>query len=244
MYLQGEAIDRDQQRRILEAALEEAAAAGRGGVVVFDLDSTLLDNRTRQARILREFGAARGLPALQAARPEHFTSWNLGDAMRAAGLDPAEVERHLREGREFWRARFFTSEYCEGDRPVGGAVGFVRAVVERGAQVAYVTGRHTAMEAGTVACFAREGFPLPDGAGVHLLHKPEDELGDDEWKLQALGRLDRLGQVVAAFDNEPAHINGYAARYPGALCVRLATDDSGRAIPLAPGIARIASFES
>ena len=43
-------------------------------------------------------------------------------------------------------------------------------------------------------------------------------------------------------DNEPAHVNGYAARYLAAVCVRLATDDSGRPIPVAPGIAQVANF--
>ena len=50
---------------VLERVLARVRALP-GAVVVFDLDSTLLDNRPRQARILREFGAARGIPALAA----------------------------------------------------------------------------------------------------------------------------------------------------------------------------------
>lgn len=242
MYVQGTAVDPAQQRRILEAALAAAGQAGARGVLIFDLDSTLLDNRPRQARILREFGRARGVSRLAEARAEHFTGWSLGDAMRAAGLGEDEVAALVGDGKEFWRQRFFTSEYCVDDVPIRGAVEFTRAVRASGAQIAYVTGRHTPMGPGTVACFEREGFPLPDGRHVHLMLKPAFETTDDDWKLLAFREVDALGEVVAAFDNEPAHINGYAARYPGALSVRLATDDSGRPIAVAPGVVQVADF--
>ena len=52
---------------VLERVLARVRAMP-GAVVVFDLDSTLLDNKPRQARILREFGTAHGIAALAAAR--------------------------------------------------------------------------------------------------------------------------------------------------------------------------------
>ena len=48
--------------------------------------------------------------------------------------------------------------------------------------------------------------------------------------------------MVAAFDNEPAHINGYREAFPDAFCVHLATDHSMRDIPLADGILSISDF--
>src|SRR5690242_4227595 len=75
----------------------------KGAVVVFDLDSTLLDNRPRQAQILREFGAAHGVAALAAARPEHWDSWDLKRAMLNTGAAPADVERLVEEGKRFWK---------------------------------------------------------------------------------------------------------------------------------------------
>jgi hypothetical protein len=69
---------------VLDEVLADAARAGRAGVVVFDLDSTLLDNRVRQARILREFGAEKKLAPLLDARASHWTSWSIEEAMRAA----------------------------------------------------------------------------------------------------------------------------------------------------------------
>jgi len=48
--------------------------------------------------------------------------------------------------------------------------------------------------------------------------------------------------LLAAFDNEPAHINGYRESFPEAIAVHLATDHSPRDIPIVPGIPSIADF--
>ncbi len=222
--------------------LERAAAAAPVGLVVFDLDSTLLDNTPRQARILQEYGRAAGVPALRAARPEHWEGWDLGRALSNAGLAPAEVARHLGPARRFWADRFFTSRYCRLDRPAPGAAEYVRAVARAGGRIAYVPGRPRRMERGTLGVFAAHGFPLPDGDRVHLLMNPHADLGDDAWKALARTRVSRLGPVVAAFDNEPAHVNGYAQAWPDACCVHLDTDDSGRPVAVLPRIRSVRDF--
>jgi len=231
----------EEQPDILAAALARARAAP-GGVAVFDLDSTLLDNRPRQARIVQDYGRSAGLPELLGARPEHWQGWSLELALRNAGLSAAQLERHLAPARAFWREWFFTSAYCRLDVPVPGAPEFVCAVLRAGAQVAYVTGRPRAMEDGTREALRRHGFPLPDGARVHLFMKPARDLHDDAWKAQAQALVARLGPVVAAFDNERTHVNGYAAAWPGALAVHLDRDDSGRPVELAAGIRSVLDF--
>src|SRR5689334_7249722 len=114
-------VIRSLDPQALARILDLATASGPSGVVVFDLDSTLLDNRPRQARILREFGVAQNLPALAAAGPEHWDGWDLRVAMINAGLVQADVERWAEPAKEFWRARFFTSEYCAIDDAIPGA---------------------------------------------------------------------------------------------------------------------------
>ena len=52
-------------------------------------------------------------------------------------------------------------------------------------------------------------------------------------RIQHLGRFYGLREVVALFDNEPTHINGYHQAFPDALTVHLATDHSGREVALA-----------
>ncbi len=91
-----------EQGRILAAALARARAAPPGAVAVFDLDSTLLDNRPRQARIVQDFGRAARLPVLLDARPEHWRGWDLEAALLAAGLRRSEARRHYAEFRRFW----------------------------------------------------------------------------------------------------------------------------------------------
>ncbi|ABS27765.1 hypothetical protein [Anaeromyxobacter sp. Fw109-5] len=233
---------RDAQEAILSAALRRAAAAAPAGVVVLDLDSTLLDNRPRQARILQDYGRVAGVPALLDARPEHWEGWDLRVALRNAGLSPSEVAAHAGPARRFWADWFFTNAYCRLDAAIAGAGDFVRALARSGAVIAYVTGRPSSMREGTLHVFRREGFPAPDGAGAHLVMKDDLSLGDDAWKELAATRVERLGPVVAAFDNEPAHVNLYARRWPRALVVHLATDHSGRPIAPLPGIPAIADF--
>jgi hypothetical protein len=225
---------------VLERVLARVRAVP-GAVVVFDLDSTLLDNKPRQARILREFGAARGLPALAAAKNEHWVDWSIARAMANAGLPAADVERWAEDAKAFWRERFFTSEYCRDDEAIAGAHDYLAAVADAGAFIAYCTGRHEPMRAGTVENFRRLGYPVP-GERVQLLMKPVFELSDDDWKTEAYARLKQLGGVVAVFDNEPTHVNGYRAGFPDATVVHLATDDSGRPVTLAEGVVSIKDF--
>jgi hypothetical protein len=234
-------VSQVEQRALLDLVEARVRAAGAGALVVFDLDSTLLDNRPRQARILRDYGVAAGVPALAGARTEHWADWDLSAAMRRAGCGEAEVAAHLPRLREFWKERFFTSAYCRDDDAIAGAPAYARALLEAGARLAYVTGRPRAMAAGTLEVFRRTGIPLPDGERVRLLTRP-DGSSDDAWKAEAARRISALGTVVAAFDNEPLHVNGYARAWPGALCVHLETDQSGRPVEVDPRVPSIGDF--
>jgi len=101
------------------------------------------------------------------------------------------------------------------------------------------------MREGSAASLERGGFPVPGKTDeVQLIMKPTLEETDDDYKVRAYEQLRSLGTVVAAFDNEPAHINGYAVAFPGALNVHLATDHSMREIRVAEGLPSIADFSS
>jgi hypothetical protein len=235
----GRAIDPD----VLHRVLGRVRQTGPRGLVLFDLDSTLLDNKPRQARIVREFGAAYGIRELTLCTPAMFVDWSLRKPMLACGLPEEQVKALEPEARRYWRERFFTSAYCVDDGANPGAQAFVARILEDGAQVLYCTGRHTQMREGTLACFTREGFPLPDQQRVHLLMKPSFELHDDDWKVIARRQIAELGELLAAFDNEPTHINSYHEHFPDALCVHLLTDDSARGIPVLPGVISVRNFE-
>lgn len=227
---------------LLRTLLDSARAAAPQSLFVFDLDSTLLDNRPRQALIMREYGERHGVEALASATAEVWEGWSAKVAMTNAGLDEAQIALHFEPFRAYWHDCFFTSEYCKHDWPIMGAPEYVRAALGTGARVAYVTGRHEGMRAGTVESFHEPDFPVPDGDRIQLLMKPDLDESDDVYKDRTYAVLHDLGTLVAAFDNEPTHINGYAEAFTDATCVHLATDHSLREVKVAHGIKSIRSF--
>lgn len=233
---------RDTDHEVLRRVLDKAAQVGSRAIVLFDLDSTLLDNKPRQARILREFGALHDVPEMTLCTPEMFEDWSIRKPMLRCGLPESRVSEVEGDARRYWKKQFFTSEYCVDDIANPGARQFVADVQSTGAQVVYCTGRHLPMREGTLQCFAREGFPLPDDQRVHLLMKPTFDIHDDDWKVIARDKITSLGQLVAAFDNEPAHINSYHQYFPEAYCVHLLTDDSARGMAPLPGVISIRHF--
>jgi hypothetical protein len=230
----------NEQASILRAALEAVRVAR--GLAAFDLDSTLLSNKPRQARIVREFGEQVGDARLARCPAEAIISWDLRDSLRLCGLTAEEAAARFPAIKEFWRERFFTSEYCRDDVPIAGAPEYVRAALEQGGRVLYLTGRHTEMGPGTVVSFERGGFPLPDGGRVQLWLKPEFEDSDDAFKELMHARLTGEGGVAAAFDNEPTHVNAYKLAFPSAFVVHLDTDHSGRPVEVLETIPSVVDF--
>jgi phosphoglycolate phosphatase-like HAD superfamily hydrolase len=220
----------------------EAATSAPTSIVVFDLDSTLLNNAPRQALIMREYGEEHGVEPLTTNQAAHWAGWDFTIAMANSGLDETGIATHQRPFKDYWRERFFTSDYCVHDKPIVGAVEYVTATKATGALVCYVTGRHEPMREGSIRSFHKAGFPVPDNDRVQLLMKPNLEETDDAYKARTYETLRSLGNVVGAFDNEPAHINGYKLAFPDAHSVHLATDHSLRKIKIAAGIPSIRDF--
>ncbi len=222
---------------VLTGILAAAEAAGPSGVITFDLDSTLLDNRPRQAAIVREFASSHGIPALEQFQAEHLvTGFDTREALARAGLDADTIARWLPALRQHWVERFFTSDACLHDVPVRGAAAYARRAHATGVQLVYPTARPERMRPGTEEVLRRFGFPLP-GAGVELWMKPDDpSIGDEAFKRSAHARLGALGRLVAAFDNEPGHVNDFRATFPEAEVVLVATGHSGRVSTLAPRV--------
>lgn len=228
---------------LLHQVIEHGQRQGAGAVAVFDLDSTLLDNKPRQAKIMAEYGTRNNVPTLAACQPEHWEGWDFVLAMTNAGLPAAETEPHVEPYRELWRSLFFTSEYCRFDEAVPGAVAYVAALRAAGLHICYVTGRHEGMRAGSVDNFARLGFPIPDGDAVQLWMKPTLEEHDDDYKARVHAELPtKAGPIVAAFDNEPTHVNDYRRSFPSAVVVHLATDHSMREFLVDSAIPSVADF--
>ncbi len=237
------AISPAETSKLLGAIIVAAKEHAPKSIVAFDLDSTLLNNSPRQSQILREYGKSAGVEPLCQSAPAHWDSWDFKAPMVRAGLSEFQAADHLEPFTEFWRRRFFTSEYCQVDVATPGAPEFVNELVRAGAQICYLTGRQEDMRDGTVACFKREGFPIPGSESVYLWMKPTLDEHDDAFKLASYKELKKRGTVVAAFDNEPTHINGYKETFPDAAVVHLDTDCSPRPVKVQSGIPSVKNFE-
>lgn len=210
-----------------------AARRAERPVVIFDLDGTLYDNRSRTLRILHAFAASLG--------PEHRADaramlamtaqdlvYRLDDSLRPRGV--AEAVR--KAAQDAWFKRFFTDAACADDVPHRGAVRFVRACYDRGATVVYLTGRDIPnMLVGTVRTLRDDGFPI-GRPRIEMVLKPTFEEDDKVFKSRHLDDMDSLGVVVGTFENEPGNTNLFAGRWPDAMHVFVDTHHAPNPPPL------------
>jgi hypothetical protein len=236
----GTRADRAAKAEVLRAALD--AIRPERPAAAFDLDSTVLVNKPRQARIVREYGQLVGDERLESCTTAAIVSWDLAETARLCGLSGEEAEAIAAAMKGFWRERFFTSEYCADDTPVPGASDYLRRVADAGGEILYVTGRHQEMARGTLESFRRAGFPLPDGGRVQLWLKPRLDDDDDAWKELCHRRMQALRGIACAFDNEPMHVNAYKRAFPEAVVVHLDTDHSRRPVEVLPDVPSIHDF--
>lgn len=234
--------DRAVNPAVLMDVLRKSLQTGSRGGVVFDLDSTLFMNFTRWVHILKEFAQVYHVPELLQCKEEHISGFSVYWSMVQAGVSHEKALELEQEATAFWAQRFYTSPYCLDDVPVDGAQEYLLRLYKQNTQIVYCTGRHTDMYQGTVDCLQKYNMPTPDGKQVHLLVKPTFSMSDDEWKELAYQKLREFGEVIAVFDNEPAHINGYHHAFPSATAIHLLTNDSGRGVLVHPDICSVRHF--
>jgi hypothetical protein len=229
------------QTQVLRSVLDRIAGwqsqeGTRSPVVVFDLDATLYDNRPRTLEILMEYreevleshpDIADALATLTAEKVEYL----LSDTLRGCGITSSGL---IADITRYWHERFFTDEYLHHDAALDGAPEYVHACLEVGGIIVYMTGRDIpGMFLGTVASLRDTGFPIGI-AGIELVLKPDANLPDEAFKRGALPTLDRLGDLVAFFDNEPANCNLAKTMFPACSVVLLETQK----VPYAPDPAK------
>src|SRR5262245_58139013 len=218
--------------------------AGRPPLVVFDLDGTLLDNRPRSAAIMHELAAL-----WRARHPEHAEilmnaqpdriGYLFRENLRSFGVSD---EAQFLEAIEFWKARFFSDHFLRHDRAAPGAVEFARACYEARATLVYLTGRDLPnMALGSLSSLRDLGFPI-GVPGTEFILKPNPQISDEAFKRSVTPELARSGELVAAFDNEPGHCNGFVACFPVAEVFLLDTQHLPGAPPLDPSVTVIRDF--
>ncbi|WP_141736101.1 HAD family hydrolase [Oligoflexus tunisiensis] len=203
------------QRRI-----EETRTGGEQPVIIFDLDDTLIDCRHRKHRVIHDFikqSHVKESFALECQLVERM-SW---ENVQYRVLDTLAQEgiRNQLFGEQlfnFWRQNYFTYPYLVDDKPFPGALEFVRHCHDLGATLVYLTGRDIpGMGQGTFEAMRRMGFPSDD-ARVHYILKEDPDINDLEFKVLALNKVEPLGRVIAAFENELPNLHAMAERFPDA----------------------------
>ena len=224
----------------LGARVARESLRGANPVVVFDLDDTLINSRTRTVRILNEFSEQQAVPELEHLEVAQIR-YDLEDTFKELGLADDKL---LALANVFWKTRFFTNEYAAKDRPVPGAAAYVRWLAGQGARIVYLTGRgENEMREGTLANLERNHFPLDDDTVV-LLMKPDMKMDDTVFKVAAFARINKMGEVVGAFENEPRNINAMQTAWPDALAIYLDTIHSKKPDVPAPGVFWVRDFRA
>ena len=222
----------------LGARVSQESIRGNTPVVVFDLDDTLTDSRTRTVRILHEFSEVEDVPELAQVAPAQIR-YQLEDTFKDLGLNDAPL---LARANAFWKERFFSNDYVARDRPIPGAPAYVRWLARQGAHIVYLTGRdEVSMRQGTLANLEHGHFPVDDETTI-LLMKPDKAMDDTAYKVAAFARIQKMGTVVGAFENEPRNINAMQHAFPEAIAIYVETIHSSKPDVPAPGIFWIRDF--
>lgn len=232
----------EQHRPILETLhrLTSRPLDAPRPIAVYDLDSTLFCTGPRNLAIARAFAHYRPqiAPFLDRLDPQAM-GWNIMQDLERVGFRDGAIHTEL---RAFWRATFFTDHFVKQDSAYPGAVALVKAVRKTGCLTFYLTGRdEPGMRKGTLEALALAGFPLP-GEDVILRLKPTWEEEDLAFKMRVFQELQAMGEVVLAFENEPANANRFLHAFPGATVVLHATIHAPDPEPLDPGVHRVDSL--
>lgn len=227
--------------------IERASARSAKGpsVCVFDLDGTIMDNRPRVVAILRELAEV-----WKDNHPEHATrlrtiqaedvAYRFSETLTSIGIH----EEHLhKEGFAFWKDRFFADTHIRHDTEIEGAKSFVQACYDAGATIVYLTGRDLPnMALGSFASLRDLGFPIGI-VGTELVTKPAFETPDAIFKKQVAPLLQRIGEVIAVFDNEAENCNLFLEAHPESTAIFVDTQYAPNPPPLDPRVHVIHSFE-
>jgi hypothetical protein len=216
---------------ILDQVAEQVRSTDKKNrpVVVFDLDDTLFDGRTRTLSILHEFAANPEIAAEYPEQAEKLAKASLSDMRYDAkdAFDQLDVHEEplLGKWKAFWNPRFFSDRYCERDDTTPGAASYVKRLIALGAHVVYLTGRDIGrMQKGTLASLKKRD--LPTGRQTTLILKPKATDDDLAFKQTAFASIAKKGQVVAVFENEPKNLNAMSEAFPKAVLVFLDTQHS------------------
>ncbi len=183
-------------------------------MVVFDIDSTIMNTSTRNFKILQEAAKIYReiAPFLTKLDPIKM-GWNVMDDLRIAGYKNESI---LAKIADFWKERFFTDDFVLYDIPYPNVANFITKLYDSGAVLYYLTGRDLPnMSKGTIESFTIHGLPVGDRTIFHF--KPNFEMPDFDFKKEAFSDIkNHKLDVLAIFENDPANANIFKEHFPDA----------------------------
>jgi hypothetical protein len=219
-----------------EVSLLEAA---RGKIVVFDLDHTLLDNRPRTIASLRLWAAGTEAELAVSKLEPQDVHYLVRDTLAEVDIVDSGV---VDAANAYWAGRFFSNEFTALDVPVPCAASYVTELASAGATIVYLTGRAEAQLGGGTRQ-SLEAHDFPTGGANLLLMKDDPDRDDLDFKQETFARIEKMGDVAAAFENDPPNLSAMAARWPTARAIFLETDhDPGHAPALPSSVRRIRDY--
>lgn len=207
----------------LALQVSDVLKAGRTPLVVFDVDDTLIDCRHRKSLVFHAFAQDKAHVEKwpDDVRKLKAHSWERLQYRVHDNLPPLSIADQIfgEELLSFWLKHYFTYPYLIQDKAFPGAQEFVKKCLDLGAHIVYLTARdHPGMYQGTVVALESLGFPIHKPS-IHVMLKQDVSQSDHHFKVEALEEIDRLGEVVASFENELPNLNAMAERFPKALMI-------------------------
>ncbi|MBK9293016.1 MAG: HAD family hydrolase [Oligoflexia bacterium] len=196
--------------QILEKILNELKSES---LVIFDLDSTLFDVSPRITAILKAFASEF---KVKDTHPEHYRiltnvephpqDYGVRRTLERYNFPTTDMD-FIKKLVEFWKTKFFSSDYLHHDRPYLGAHEFTKKVEQKGAEILYLTGRDSPrMKEGTISSLIAHQFPLDQNA-QNLILKPSKDISDAVFKQKFFENLKHSHKDVYFFENEPLNIH-------------------------------------
>lgn len=227
------------QPEVLAQLLEKVrlcVAKGERPIVIFDLDETIINSQIRALRILKDIAQQKDITArypseskaISQLQPGDIRAYPLyvGEILKNAGIDSEALVKDITRN---FVDQYLSNNYCTDDWPIAGACAYVNLLHQAGAWIVYLTGRNRpGMEQSTMECLRRNRFPLGEEQHAFLVMKPTRDMNDTVFKGPALETIATWGVVVGGFENEPANVNVFKARFPEALMVFVDTVHSNR----------------
>ncbi len=231
--------------------LEQAKQSKQKPAAVFDLDGTLFDVSFRTFAIIEDWvkkASPNDFPEnifarLAAIRLEDI-GYSVEDSFKKMGFDlnNPQVNEVYKTVNKAWKKRFFDGKtFVIHDKPLPGALSFVRELHNHNIHIVYLSGRSKRSSyEGTLLQLEKAGFPVET---TEIMLKEDESLEDHIFKALSLAEITNRYDVIANFENEYLNLATMTHVQSNALHTIVDAPHSNRPTPEEPiTVRRITHF--